>query len=72
MKNILIVDDSATMRRMVRATLQGIGQISFLEAENGLAAIEKVALEEISLVLLLDLNMPDMHGPGGSQFSAFP
>lgn len=61
MKNILIVDDSATMRRMVRATLQGIGQISFLEAENGLAAIEKVALEEISLVLL-DLNMPDMHG----------
>ena len=61
MKKILIVDDSSTMRRMVRAALHGIPQTGFLEAENGLAAIEIISLEPVSL-MVLDLNMPDMHG----------
>ncbi len=61
MHTILIVDDSQTMRRMVKASLADMPDTVFLEAENGLEAIEKVAIEKISL-MVLDLNMPDMHG----------
>jgi len=61
MKKVLVVDDSATMRRMVMSSLRGIEQIEFLEAANGLEAIEKLAISLTSLVIL-DLNMPDMHG----------
>jgi two-component system, chemotaxis family, chemotaxis protein CheY len=61
MTNILIVDDSATIRRMVRASLASMSQPSFVEASSGLEAIERLALNDIHLVVL-DLNMPDMHG----------
>jgi two-component system, chemotaxis family, chemotaxis protein CheY len=61
MKNILIVDDSNTMRRMVAASLAGIQETTFLEAATGLEALERLALEPIDLVIL-DMNMPDMHG----------
>lgn len=61
MKHILIVDDSPTMRRMVMVSLRELGQVEFHEAGNGLEAIERLALGPIDL-MLLDLNMPDMHG----------
>lgn len=61
MKHILIVDDSLTMRRMIKASLQRLPDIRISEAENGLAAIEKLALMPVDL-MVLDLNMPDMHG----------
>lgn len=61
MKHILLVDDSPTMRRMVRASLRGIGSLTFGEAGNGLEALERLALAPVDL-LILDLNMPDMHG----------
>jgi len=61
MKNILIVDDSATMRRMVKVSLRSIKEISFDEAGNGLEALERLALTPVDL-MILDLNMPDMHG----------
>jgi two-component system chemotaxis response regulator CheY len=60
-KNILIVDDSPTMRRMVRASLVSMPEVSFSEAGNGLEAIEHLALAATDL-MILDLNMPDMHG----------
>jgi two-component system chemotaxis response regulator CheY len=60
-KNILIVDDSPTMRRMIQAALRDVPSARFLEAGNGLEAIEKLALVPINL-MTLDLNMPDMHG----------
>jgi two-component system, chemotaxis family, chemotaxis protein CheY len=58
---ILIVDDSATIRKMVRASLRPLADAEFVEAGNGLEAIEQVALGPIALIIL-DLNMPDMHG----------
>jgi two-component system, chemotaxis family, chemotaxis protein CheY len=61
MKRILIVDDSPTMRRMVQASLRDIKEVRYEEAGSGLEAIEQLALTQIDLILL-DLNMPDMHG----------
>jgi two-component system, chemotaxis family, chemotaxis protein CheY len=61
MHRILIVDDSATIRKMVRACLRPLGSVEFVDASSGLEAIEQIALGAVAL-MLLDLNMPDMHG----------
>jgi two-component system chemotaxis response regulator CheY len=61
MPRILIVDDSPTIRKMVRASLRPLDSFDFVEAANGLAAIEQLALGPVAL-MILDLNMPDMHG----------
>ncbi|HEY1911053.1 MAG TPA: response regulator [Vicinamibacterales bacterium] len=61
MQRILIADDSATIRKMVRASLQSLADTQFLEASTGLEAIEQLAVARVQLVVL-DLNMPDMHG----------
>jgi len=68
MKQILIVDDSPTIRRMVRASLvRFFPSDEFLEAASGLEAIERLAVGRIALIVL-DLNMPDMHGLEVLQF----
>lgn len=46
---------------MVTASLQSLEDLGFVEAGNGLDAIEIMARESPSL-MVLDLNMPDMHG----------
>lgn len=61
MHKILVVDDSPTIRKMVRASLEGIESAEFIEAGTGLEAIEHLAVSRIQLIVL-DLNMPDMHG----------
>jgi len=61
MHRILIVDDSATIRKMVRASLQNLESPEFIEAATGLEAIEQLAIARVQLIVL-DLNMPDMHG----------
>jgi two-component system chemotaxis response regulator CheY len=60
MPTILVVDDSPTIRRMVKASL-GALTTTFAEAASGLEAIEVLAVRSIDVVVL-DLNMPDMHG----------
>ncbi|HEY9597672.1 MAG TPA: response regulator [Cyanophyceae cyanobacterium] len=67
MKLILVVDDSATMRRMVMASLRDLKTVSFQEASNGLEAIERLVIAPVDL-MILDLNMPDMHGLEVLQF----
>jgi two-component system, chemotaxis family, chemotaxis protein CheY len=68
MTQILIVDDSPTIRRMVRASLaRFFPAAEFLEAGSGLDAIERLAVGAIRLIVL-DLNMPDMHGLEVLQF----
>ena len=67
MKQILIVDDSATMRRMVMAALRDLKNVSYKEASNGLEAIEQLVIAPVDL-MILDLNMPEMHGLEVLQF----
>jgi two-component system chemotaxis response regulator CheY len=67
LRTILVVDDSATMRRMVMAALRELPRVGFDEARSGLEAIERLALVRPALVML-DLNMPDMHGLEVLQF----
>jgi len=61
MHTILIVDDSPTIRRMVRGSLGTLPDTTFVEAVSGLQAIEALAVAPVRMVIL-DLNMPDMHG----------
>lgn len=61
MHTILIVDDSPTIRRMVRTALAPLADVTFAEAGSGLQAIETLAVQPVQAVVL-DLNMPDMHG----------
>jgi len=61
MNTILLVDDSPTIRKMVQASLAGLKDVAFTEASTGLEAIESLAISSVRLVVL-DLNMPDMHG----------
>ena len=65
--NVLVVDDSPTMRRMVMTSLRGLGDVNFTEAGSGLEAIERVAVAPVDL-MILDLNMPEMHGIEVLQF----
>ena len=60
MPHILIVDDSSTIRRMVKASLTPLA-LDVIEAASGLEAIEQLAVGSVQL-MVLDLNMPDMHG----------
>ena len=61
MFTFLLVDDSPTIRKMVRASLAAFSDATFTEAASGLQAIEALAVGSVNLVVL-DLNMPDMHG----------
>ena len=61
--NILVVDDSGTMRGMIKRTLaiSGLDVAEVYEAANGIEALAQMAEHPISLVLL-DINMPVMNG----------
>ena len=58
---VLIVDDFATMRRIVRNVLRQIGFTNMVEADNGKNALKILKKENIDLILC-DWNMPEMPG----------
>lgn len=60
-KNILICDDAAFMRMMIKDILTKNGYVVAGEAENGLKAIEKYNEVKPDLVLM-DITMPEMDG----------
>ena len=60
-KNILICDDAAFMRMMIKDILIKNGYIVAGEAENGAKAVEKYNELKPDLVLM-DITMPEMDG----------
>ena len=60
-KNILICDDAAFMRMMIKDILTKNGYNIAGEAENGLKAVEKYNETKPDLVLM-DITMPEMDG----------
>lgn len=60
---VLIVDDSAVMRKIVERTLRqaGIGISTVLEAASGTQALDLLGQNRVDLILS-DINMPEMDG----------
>ncbi|MFZ2089495.1 MAG: response regulator [Desulfobaccales bacterium] len=58
---VLVVDDFATMRKIVRNILKQIGFDDITEAEDGTGALRTIKNETIGLVVT-DWNMPNMSG----------
>lgn len=61
--NILVVDDSAVMRSMIKKTIlnSGVEVGEIYEAGNGQAGLEVLAAEWLD-ILFIDVNMPVMDG----------
>ena len=60
-KNVMIVDDAAFMRMMIKDILSKNGYNIAAEAENGAIAVEKYKEVTPDLVLM-DITMPEMDG----------
>lgn len=58
---VLIVDDQAAIRRVVRAYVETVHRAEGKEAANGLEAVERLLAEDFDLVIT-DLLMPEMSG----------
>ena len=58
---ILIVDDFATMRKIIRNILTQLGFKNILEADDGTTALEILKKEKVDLIIS-DWNMPKMSG----------
>ena len=63
MARVLVVDDSATMRKIIIKGLReaGFGELEFAEAVDGASALEALRKDDFDLVLS-DINMPGMDG----------
>ena len=59
--SILIVDDSAEMRALIRFILRKIGINKVNESKDGATALAKLKTKKYDLILL-DWNMPNMNG----------
>jgi two-component system chemotaxis response regulator CheY len=58
---VLVVDDFATMRRILKNILKQIGFSNIAEADDGKTALAKLKDRKFDLVLC-DWNMPEMSG----------
>ena len=58
---VLVVDDFATMRRIIKGVLEQFGFNNIVEAEDGSLAIEELKKEQFGLIIS-DWNMPNMTG----------
>ena len=62
-KSLMIVDDSATMRKIIMRTMRmsGLEFDRTEEAGNGNEALEKLSKGPVD-IMLCDINMPEMNG----------
>jgi two-component system chemotaxis response regulator CheY len=63
MPKVLLIDDSAVMRKMIQRNILQSGLIvdEFVEAGDGKEGLEKLAAKPVDLILC-DWNMPNMTG----------
>ena len=61
MPNILVVEDSPTMRQLISFAIKRVPNSRVFEATDGVDALKKLASEKIDLILA-DINMPVMDG----------
>ena len=61
MAKILLVDDAAFMRMMLKNTLTQAGYTDLIEAEDGVKAVEAYTSEKPDLVFM-DITMPNKDG----------
>ncbi|ABQ27297.1 response regulator [Geotalea uraniireducens] len=59
--NILIVEDSPTMRQLISFALKRLRGIRIVEANDGVDGLKKLSAERFDLILT-DINMPIMDG----------
>lgn len=61
MAKIMLVDDAAFMRMMVKDALSKAGYTDLVEAQDGVEAVDKFNTENPDLVFM-DITMPNMDG----------
>jgi len=62
-KNLLIVDDSKMVRKIIAVSLKGETQFKLHEAGSGLEALDKLMeMDEPVDLIFTDINMPNMDG----------
>lgn len=61
MKTILIVEDSATTRSLIRAVIDELGDYETVEAGSGFEALKMLPQQDYDLIVT-DINMPDING----------
>lgn len=61
MPNILVVEDSPTMRQLISFAMKRIPNSHVIEATDGVDALKKLSSDKIDLILA-DINMPVMDG----------
>lgn len=59
---LLVVDDSSTMRRIIKNTLARLGYKDILEGEDGVQGWEQMDSNPDVEMLITDWNMPEMNG----------
>jgi two-component system chemotaxis response regulator CheY len=57
----MVVDDSSTMRRIIKNSLIRLGHDNIEEAEDGVQAWEKISKNSFDIIIT-DWNMPNMNG----------
>lgn len=59
---LLVVDDSSTMRRIIKNTLVRLGYQDIIEGEDGVKGWEALNANPDTGMLITDWNMPEMNG----------
>lgn len=62
MKSVLVVDDSATTRSLIKAVIDDLGEeMNVVDAGSGFEALRLLPQHAFDLILT-DINMPDING----------
>jgi two-component system chemotaxis response regulator CheY len=59
--NVLIVEDSNSMRSYIASSIEEIGEINVVESASGFEALKMLPRHKFNLILT-DINMPDING----------